>query len=206
MEVREAQRQGALALLFLGLVVYGVSRLTLFTPSQGPRLPWINQESESFVLEIGGNSEKAGIYFFPPSANLAGVLRELGVDDVVSPDHLREAFVNADAAVKLVMEQEGAGLVAMAAVRRLALGLPINLNRATEEELTAVPGIGSKTAAQISKLRRARGGIRSLAELAELPGINERKLKVLKDYLMAGNVGEGVGGQGKVALGGNRVQ
>lgn len=206
MEVREAQRQGALALLFLGLVVYGVSILKISNPSQGTLIPWINQEAETFVLEIGGSSDKAGIYFIPPAANLTGVLRELGVDSVVSPEHLREALVNADAALKLVMEQRGASLVAMDAVSRLALGLPINLNKATEEELIAVPGIGSKTAAQIVKLRRIRGGFRSIAELKELPGINERRLEILKGYLMTGNIGESAGGRRTVGLGGHTIQ
>lgn len=206
MEVREAQRQGALVLLFLGLVVYGVATLTLSGPAQVPSIPWINQEVWSFVLEVGGDSKKAGICFFPASANLAGVLKELGVDDLLSPEQLRDALISTDTALKVVVEQGGARLVAMAAVSRLALGLPVNLNKVTEEELTAVPGIGGKTASRIAKLRRIKGRIKSIDELAEIPGINERKLKTLKDYLITGNGSENAVRPGTVGFGGPLFQ
>ena len=206
MGVREDQQQGALALLFMGLVVCGLSALAQVPRSQEPRIPWINQESDTSVLEITGDSEKAGIYFFPPSANLEVILIDLEIADVVSAERLREALSTGDAALTLLWRRGDAKLVEMAAVKRLALGLLINLNKATEEELTAVPGIGTKTAAQIVKLRRIREGFRSIAELKEVPGINERKLETLKGYLMTGNVGESAGGWRTVGLEGHTIQ
>jgi len=53
----------------------------------------------------------------------------------------------------------------MPAVRRLALGMPIDLNRASAEELSQVPGIGEKLAVQIVQLRQMRRQFESVSDL-----------------------------------------
>jgi competence protein ComEA len=72
----------------------------------------------------------------------------------------------------------------MAAARKLALGLPVDVNRISEEELSLVPGIGEIMAYKIIQLRRERGGFRDLTDLTALPGIKEKKLNSLKGYLI----------------------
>ena len=71
----------------------------------------------------------------------------------------------------------------MSSVTRLALGLPVDINRATEEELTLVPGIGESLAYQIVQLRNLRGEFERLADLKAVPGIKEKKLQNLEKYL-----------------------
>jgi competence protein ComEA len=72
----------------------------------------------------------------------------------------------------------------MSAAGRLALGLRVDLNRALEEDLSLVPGIGDRMAAQIIQLRLEKGAFRDLSDLMTVPGIKEKKLNSLKDYLM----------------------
>ena len=48
----------------------------------------------------------------------------------------------------------------MPAVRRLALGLPIDLNRASAEDLSLVPGIGERMAIEIVQRRQTDGEVR----------------------------------------------
>jgi competence protein ComEA len=64
------------------------------------------------------------------------------------------------------------------------LGLRIDLNRASEKDLSLVPGIGDRMAAQIMRLRLEKGEFRDLSDLVMVPGIKEKKLNSLKDYLM----------------------
>jgi competence protein ComEA len=71
----------------------------------------------------------------------------------------------------------------LSAVKKLALGLPIDLNRATQEELLLVPGIGEQTAARIVQMRESRGNYERLQDLTAVPGIKERKLRDLQKYL-----------------------
>ncbi|MBM9519459.1 helix-hairpin-helix domain-containing protein [Desulforhopalus vacuolatus] len=53
----------------------------------------------------------------------------------------------------------------------------ISLNSATVDELTAVPGIGPKTAQAIVKYRKDNGNFKSVDDLEKVKGIGEKKLK-----------------------------
>jgi len=59
----------------------------------------------------------------------------------------------------------------------------LNLNTASVEQLTDLPGIGAKTAEQIFEYRKRVGIIKSLHELLNLKGIGEKKLSKLKAFL-----------------------
>jgi len=65
----------------------------------------------------------------------------------------------------------------------LALILTLNINTATARQLEALPGIGPVLARRIIQFREQRGGFRRLEELLAIPGISERKWKVLREYL-----------------------
>ncbi len=59
----------------------------------------------------------------------------------------------------------------------------LDLNTATAEELTALPGIGEVLAGRIVALREEKGGFTCLEELCEVRGIGGESLKTLSDYL-----------------------
>ena len=60
----------------------------------------------------------------------------------------------------------------------------LDINRATIEELVAVPGIGSRMAQAIVDLRSKKGAFTKLDDLLEVPGIKEKKLASLTPYLV----------------------
>ena len=57
---------------------------------------------------------------------------------------------------------------------------PLNLNRATAEELAELPGIGAELAGRIVACREERGGFESVEEIMEVPGIGEGKFAALE--------------------------
>ena len=57
---------------------------------------------------------------------------------------------------------------------------PLNLNRATAEELAGLPGIGAELAGRIVACREERGGFESVEEIMEVPGIGEGKFAALE--------------------------
>ena len=65
----------------------------------------------------------------------------------------------------------------MSADKRLALGIPIDLNRSSLEDLVLVPGIGEKTAAKIVEERGLNGTFGNLEELMRVKGIKEKRLE-----------------------------
>ena len=59
----------------------------------------------------------------------------------------------------------------------------VNLNRASLDQLTMLPGIGIKTAERILAYRRASGGFNSISELLEVHGIGDAKFDKIKKYI-----------------------
>ena len=61
--------------------------------------------------------------------------------------------------------------------------LRVDLNRVSYDELICIPNIGPKLAEQIIQYRLEHGGFRNVKELDRIPGIGEKKLKILTDYV-----------------------
>ena len=59
----------------------------------------------------------------------------------------------------------------------------IDINKATEEDLIALPGIGIKTARAIIAYRESIGGYKSLEQLRLVRGVGDKVYDCLKDLL-----------------------
>jgi len=62
-------------------------------------------------------------------------------------------------------------------------GGKVHLSTATVEQLDGVDGIGPTLAQRIIEYRDSHGGFRSLAELAQVEGIGEKRLATLREAL-----------------------
>jgi hypothetical protein len=69
--------------------------------------------------------------------------------------------------------------------RLLAVGLPVDVNRATAADLEAVPGLGRVTARRVLAERQRLGGFSSLDQLGAA-GIGRRRLDRLEAWLEVG--------------------
>jgi competence ComEA-like helix-hairpin-helix protein len=72
----------------------------------------------------------------------------------------------------------------MAALFRLRLGKPLDLNTVSASELTLIKGIGHKLSDAIVEQRQLQGGFRSVEELTRVHGIGEVKLRLLRSALV----------------------
>jgi competence protein ComEA len=70
-----------------------------------------------------------------------------------------------------------------------SLTQPVDINRATLEELQRVPGIGKVTAQRIVD-ERSKGPFKSVDDLCRVPGIKQKKLEQLRPYITVGLEGE----------------
>lgn len=85
-----------------------------------------------------------------------------------------------------VTKQEGAlriQPIEIPSFYKITLGLPISVNKESEEGLTALPGIGKNTAKVIVEERAKRGGFKSLDEVKGVPGIGPKLYARMKPYL-----------------------
>ncbi|HET9317217.1 MAG TPA: helix-hairpin-helix domain-containing protein [Vicinamibacteria bacterium] len=69
----------------------------------------------------------------------------------------------------------------------------VNINTATAEQLTAVPGIGDKRAARIVEYRQKNGSFKNVQELMNVKGVGEKSFGKLEPFLSTG------GGEPKAA-------
>jgi competence protein ComEA len=82
-----------------------------------------------------------------------------------------------------------AGTVSAAA--KPAPAAKINLNAASAEQLTALPGVGPKLATRIVEYRQKSGGFKSVQELMNVQGIGEKSFQKMQAYLSAGDAARG---------------
>jgi competence protein ComEA len=62
----------------------------------------------------------------------------------------------------------------------------VDLNNATVEQLTTLPGVGAKLAARIVEYREKVGRFRSADELLNVKGIGEKNFQKLERWLTVG--------------------
>ena len=70
----------------------------------------------------------------------------------------------------------------MTAFHKLTLGIPISLNRESEEGLTAIPGIGSELAKAIVRERSKRDGFKEWEEILSIRGIGPKLFNKIKAH------------------------
>jgi competence protein ComEA len=182
MLVSEGQKLGTLTVLMVSLTFYAVSLFNAKQPVRESPLPWGSQGPGSMVVEVrGGRGE--GVYFLPEGTKLDKIREVAGIQEVNDRMGIADRWIS-DGSLLVISPAGEMKIEEISAARRLALGLPVDLNRASEGDLSLVPGIGERMAAQIVQLRIERGEFRNLSDLMAVPGIKEKKLNGLKDYLI----------------------
>lgn len=59
----------------------------------------------------------------------------------------------------------------------------ININTATEDALTSIPGVGESTAQKIITYRKENGKFKTKEDIKNVSGIGDKKYEAIKDYI-----------------------
>lgn len=142
------------------------------------------------TVHVAGAVRRPGVYRLRPGRRVDDALQRAGG----ATRRADLSAVNLAAKVEdgrqiLVPERARPGAAAPAAPSTAAPGAagppaqPVNLNTATPEQLDTLDGIGPGLAQAILEYREEHGGFGSVDELAQVPGIGEKRMATLRDQV-----------------------
>jgi competence protein ComEA len=167
-------------LVVVVLVTAAVCLLSFFSTRTAPQDAGIahgDPRDGPVVVKLSGDLSQGGIYYLPEKAILSTLLDIAGIkhQDRFDKNILVRPLISGE---MVTVEKNGRlALGQMNAAERIALDLPIDLNRVTVDELMLIPGIGENTAVRIVQFRETSGPFKKVADLKKIPGIKEKKLK-----------------------------
>ena len=163
--------------------------LILFFLRPESRSPAIHGEpcEKPFFIQIAGEINSPGVYTLCHRANLIEIINRAegfrlcddpagAFEDFTFPSGTRIIIQRND--VRCMFSQDE-----MSAFYKLTLGIPISLNRESEEGLTAISGIGPALARAIIRERSKRGGFKNLDEMLSINGIGNKLLGKIRPFL-----------------------
>ena len=185
MPLTNKQADGIIVLVAITALVYVFNLLgPLFLPAHHTHVPFSSKEEGELAIALNVNGKDIGVYFMPQGARLSDLMAAARTD-LPRPFSGRSDSRRLKAGDKIYLTGDSSPSIAvgkMGAPQALALGLPLDINSATFDDLVLVSGIGEKTAARIIALREKKGGLRRIEELMEIKGIKEKKLDRIKKY------------------------
>ena len=182
MTLKERQINGLMVFLAVAVVMYVAGSALFRNSPPDVNLPWGNIRSGPVVVEIAGETARSGVYYLSEKTTFLQFLSMVGVE------YSNPAGSGLSQPLKtgVTLRIHGNGQVAqerMKTATRLALNLPIDINRAAFADLLLIPGIGEGTAQRITDLRQSSGGrINTLENLMNIRGIKEKRFEQLKVY------------------------
>lgn len=128
-------------------------------------------------LEIRLPGQQSGRYVACAPSELREVMRRVGGEQGNALQALLPLFESGVCPCRVTLSPDGAiagleeGVVSGSVA--LALGLPIDVNRASAADLEALPGVGPKVAQAIVEDRQRKGSFCSIRDLGRVKGIGE---------------------------------
>jgi competence protein ComEA len=152
-------------------------------------LPPPEENVREIAVEVLGEVRNPGIHIFhhPPTLKQAiekaGGLKEPALFEMGSSSEVLETGTLLTI-VKESPQEIKVKLERMEAKKLLVFSIPLDLNRASVEDLCLLPGIGESLAREVLSYRERRRGFRSVEELKNVKGIGEKKYQTLKDFFI----------------------
>jgi competence protein ComEA len=169
-------------LLLLLLIIIAIFYLKpSLTPARFADVPCPNP----VYVQADGDVQHPGVYPFCSPPNLKDLIQKAGGLRFGPPDPVTDRTFSGG--TKVILRYNGKRYEVtesgMSPYHKTTLGIPISLNRESEEGLTAIPGIGQSLAKRIVAERARRGGFKELEELRSVPGIGRKLFARIKPSL-----------------------
>ncbi len=173
-------------LVVIAGVCSAVARLPEAFPVSDPCTPRVDAAG-GVCVEIVHPSIVPGLVCSPTGRDLAA----RGIADLGLPSDCAHVWPEGPCAkcTRLVFKDGANGkcsfvrIEPMAGAARLVCGVGLDLNRATQEDLILLPGIGPKRAKQIVESREAKGPYSEPGDLVRIRGIGEKTVERIRPWL-----------------------
>ena len=174
-------------LVVIAGVCSAVARLPEVFPVRAAHTPRVDAAG-GICVEIAHPSIVSGLVCAPSWHKLAaGGIAHLGLPSDCAQVWPEDPLAKCS---RLVFEDDGDGKCSsvrvepMAGAARLVCGVGLDLNRATQEDLILLPGIGQKRARQIVESREAEGPYSEPGDLVRIKGIGEKTVERIRPWLV----------------------
>jgi len=131
-------------------------------------------------VEVAGDVVHPGVYAFPHPPSWDEVWRQAGAPP---PPPADPGKIPSGSRVEIEADRHYR-MGRMSGHRLLALGLAVDLNRATQKDLEALSGIGPTLAARILDYRQHRGPFQTIEELENIAGLGPKKIAQIRPFLL----------------------
>lgn len=180
MIISESKIKGLIAVcLMLAVIPFISFFFHSFTKYKTP--VFTNQCNDCLAIEIVDGGQSTGVYFVAPGTTVNRLLKSASVEKQAKNDFRLKAGMKL--VIDPVLKNKDIVVTEMTAAGRLSLGLPIDINQATEDDLLLVKGIGQTTAQNILDLRKKINRFKDIKQLMEIRGIKEKRLAQIQKYL-----------------------
>ena len=209
----EREKRLGILLALSGVVLVSLVCYIIFEQEQGPvatfppyeepkadiemATPDATRQAETVqtevVVDVKGAVQHPGVYALPAGARVIdAVERAGGFLPEADPDRINLAQPLTDGmAFRVPFQGEEAGAGGLADVSSTLISSPVgnsgsgkvNINTATASELETLPGIGPAKAEAIIQYRTEHGPFQHVDQLLEVPGIGEKTLQNLRDFI-----------------------
>jgi competence protein ComEA len=180
---------GALAAVVLAALGWFVLRTPAAPPAESlmapvRSAPTATTPGGALVVHAAGAVARPGVYELRAGARVQDLLAAAGgAAPGAQLDRLNLAAPLVDGSQVYVPREGEAAPPSASGSGAGAPAGPLDLNRATVEQLEELPGVGPATAQAIVAAREELGGFRSVEDLLDVRGIGPAKYEALKDLV-----------------------
>jgi len=160
-------------------------------PNESPAQVVIQEgeaDPEMIIVHVEGQVELPGVYELPQESRVMNAIEAAGgltagadrsqVNLAKKINDEEQIYIPKEGEIRLETQgQTGANNGASPG------GKLVNINQASKEELTTLPGVGPALAERILAYRRDHGSFKGIEDIMQVSGIGEKKFEALKEYI-----------------------
>jgi competence protein ComEA len=175
----ESQRDGAIVIVVIAVILFAIYYSSTLFPSKINDIPFDNRSFGPIIVGITGNTGVNGIFYVTEKARISDLLEAAGIRNPELFDQSMLSKRLSTGKTVVIESHERLRIVEMNNANKLALGIPIDINKATLEDLMLISGVGER---QIIQFREESGRYQRVEDLMKIRGIKEKKFRNLRRY------------------------